>query len=126
MGRNLLVSLCTVLLLAACGTGDATDDAEEPTMPPSESSVPDAHGQQAREAVADLAKRLGVTPDEVVVESVEAVTWRDGSIGCAEPGKMYTQALVEGSRIVLSVAGERYEYHSGGQRGVFLCENPTQ
>ena len=59
-----------------------------------------------REAVADLARRLHVAEDAIAVERVEEVTWNDGSLGCAEPGSMYTQALVAGSRITLSV-GDR-------------------
>ena len=39
---------------------------------------------------------------------------------------MYTQALVDGTRMVLRAAGQTYEYHAGGRRGSFLCERPTQ
>ena len=39
---------------------------------------------------------------------------------------MYTQALVDGSRITLSAGDRSYEYHAGGRRGPFLCEKPTQ
>ena len=52
------------------------------------------------------------------------MTWRDGSIGCPEPGMNYTQALVPGIRVVLELDGARYEYHAGGARSIFLCENP--
>ena len=56
--------------------------------------------------------------------STDEVTWRDGSIGCPEPGMNYTQALVPGIRVVLELDGVRYEYHAGGARSIFLCENP--
>lgn len=141
------VALC--LALVGCGgeggedddaatdptTGEATSQSpsETPSETPSqpeeqESEMPsnDAGGTAQDAAVADLAQRLGVAPEEVTVASTEAVTWRDGSLGCAEPGMMYTQALVEGSRIVLESGGETYEYHSGGNRAPFLCEKPTQ
>ncbi len=85
-----------------------------------------AAGPEVGRAVADLAERLGVAEHHVVVDRVEDVTWRDGSLGCAEQGRAYTQALVEGSRIVLTVGGRSYKYHSGGNRGPFLCERPTQ
>lgn len=75
-------------------------------------------------AVADLAERLDVSPDQIDVLSVEEVTWRDRSLGCPRPGMMYVQALTPGNRIVLEYGGRRYEYHSGGMRGPFLCENP--
>lgn len=91
---------------------------------PSE-ETPGAANPAAREAVADLAQRLGVSEDEVRVVSMEEVTWRDGSLGCAQEGMMYTQALVNGSRIVLDVDAKTYEYHQGQGR-VFWCEKPTQ
>lgn len=75
-------------------------------------------------AAADLAARLGVGIDEVSVVSMEEVTWRDGSIGCPQPGRMYTQALVPGSLIVLRAKGQTYEYHAGGGRAPFLCQDP--
>jgi len=75
-------------------------------------------------AKADLTKRLGVDPAQVTVVSSAEVTWRDGSLGCPEPGMYYTQALVPGTRTILEVGGKQYHYHSGGQRAPFLCENP--
>ena len=81
-----------------------------------------ASGDDVERARADLAGRLDVPVQEVtVVERVEK-TWPDGSLGCPQPGMNYTQALVEGSLLVLEVDGKRYNYHAGGGRGYFLCE----
>jgi len=63
--------------------------------------------------VADLARELGRPPGDVQVRSVEAVTWRDGSLGCPEPGMFYTQALVPGFRLTLEVDGRSFDYRSG-------------
>lgn len=79
-----------------------------------------------RASVEDLASTLGVDPGDVEVVSVEEVTWRDGSRGCAERGVMYTQALIDGSRITLRVGDTTYEYHSGGSRPPALCDRPTE
>ena len=76
--------------------------------------------------MADLAIRLGVDAATIEVVAEEAVTWRDGSLGCAKPGFAYTQALVDGSRITLRADGTDYEYHSGGSEPPFWCEKPTQ
>lgn len=75
-------------------------------------------------AIADLASREGVDESAITVVSTQEVTWRDGSIGCPEPGVIYTQALVPGVRVVLELDGVRYHYHAGGGRSIFLCENP--
>ena len=37
----------------------------------------------------------------------------------------YIQILMEGYRIQLRLGDRIYEYHSGGQRAPFWCENPT-
>ncbi len=85
-----------------------------------------AQDQLVTAAVVALAGTLGVDTSMVEVVSQEAVTWRDGSLGCAQPGMLYTQALVEGSRVVLRVDGADYEYHSGGHAEPFHCPAPTE
>lgn len=79
-----------------------------------------------QEAVADLASRLDVAPRDIELVSFEEVTWRDGSLGCPQPGRAYTQALVEGTRTVLRAQGQEWDYHSGGTRGPFLCSDPEE
>lgn len=72
-------------------------------------------------ARSDLADRLGVEPADIEVIEAKQVTWRDGSLGCPEPGHMYTQALVEGTLIRLRADGQVHEYHGGSGRTPFLC-----
>ena len=72
-------------------------------------------------AIDDLRERLGDPSAEVTVVSVEEVDWPDGSIGCPQPGMVYTQAIVNGMKIVLTHAGIRYNYHQGGSRDLFYC-----
>lgn len=75
-------------------------------------------------ATADLQQRLGVSENPVVVVS-EMVTWRNGSLGCPQPGKSYTQALVPGYRIVLELNGTRYHYHGAADQPPFYCAGPS-
>jgi hypothetical protein len=77
-------------------------------------------------AVADLAGRIGVAPDEIEVVSSESVTWRSGALGCSRPGMEYTQALVTGRRLLLSDGEIRYTYHQGGSGAPFLCRAPDE
>ena len=91
-----------------------------PLIPPPPGSTENELVVSARE---DLAERLGIQLGEIVLLSMEEVTWRDGSLGCPKPGMQYTQALVDGTLIVLSVAGRQYRYHSGRGGTPFLCEN---
>jgi hypothetical protein len=71
-------------------------------------------------AVDDAARRSG-KPDAVKIVAAEAVTWSDGSLGCPEPGVLYTQALVRGYRIVVEVAEQQLEYHAGQQGPPTFC-----
>ncbi|NPV07244.1 MAG: hypothetical protein HPY83_04680 [Anaerolineae bacterium] len=71
-------------------------------------------------ARADLARRLGVPESQVEVLEVHPVEWPDASLGCPEPGKVYAAVITPGFRILLQVAGRRYEYRSDRQR-VRLC-----
>lgn len=89
------------------------------------SGASDENGIDTASSVADLAERLGVEESSVTVVSAEPVTWPDGSLGCPEPDMMYTQALADGTLIILEVDGVTYEYHSGADSDPFYCENPT-
>ncbi len=86
------------------------------------SSIPADLLQQAR---ADAARRAGVALNRVSIIFVEAVEWRDSSLGCPEPGKMYLQAITPGYRIVLQAGGKGYEYHSDRSQRVIPCDNPA-
>ena len=61
-------------------------------------------------------------PAAVTVVSAEPTTWNDGGLGCPEPGKMYTQALVPGYKIVLEADGKTMNYHASETGTVKLCE----
>ena len=129
----IMAAAAATVLLVACGNESRSR----------RGTVDDA--QQCADARADAADRrirrhcrrirssrrrptwpshLGVDPAQVTVVSSDDVTWRDGSLGCPEPGMRYTQALIPGTRTILEVAGKQYHYHSGGHRAPFLCENP--
>lgn len=76
------------------------------------------------QAMKDLARRLAVRVEQIHVVKAEAVTWPDAGMGCPQPGMAYRQVQQDGMLIVLEVDGTVYNYHSGGVRPPFLCENP--
>lgn len=125
--------LATLVLLVACGEAV---DAGETTAPPTtavetteEETVPEHGGEFApvvEQSRADLAVRLDVEESSIEVVSAQAVTWRDGSLGCPQPGMMYTQALVEGSRVVLEHDERFYDFHAGADDEPFLCESDAE
>lgn len=125
--RYLALIVAAAIVMAACAAatedpgGSSAPSQTTSTLQPPPGSEPVLAGPVGA-AVRDLAQRLGVAPEDVVVVSRDEVTWRDGSLGCPQPGMSYTQALVDGARIILEVGGVRYEYHSGGTRAPFWCE----
>jgi len=72
-------------------------------------------------ARADLAQRLNISPGEIQVVKVEAVQWRDSSLGCPRPGMMYLQVITPGYQIILSAQGREYDYRATTTHA-FLCE----
>ena len=67
--------------------------------------------------LADARQRSGVGPDQVRVVQSEAVTWPDGSMGCPAPDRMYTQALVPGSRLEVEAPGQLPLLYHASRRG---------
>jgi hypothetical protein len=72
------------------------------------------------EAKLDLSELLGVRPETLEVQSLEAVEWPDTSLGCPQPGMMYAQVITPGYRILLVAGDQVYEYHSDHRRAI-LC-----
>ena len=116
MTRTLLIGLSLALVLAACAAPSGSD------ADTADVSIPDNLVSPVDLAIEDLAARLG-SEEGIVVVLVEDVIWPDGSLGCPQPGMSYTQALVDGYRIVLSDGEAFYAYHGAVGRDPFLCEN---
>lgn len=72
--------------------------------------------------IADLSEKLGVKQSDIQVVQAQAVVWRDGSLGCPKPGRFYTQALVDGYKVVLEANNVTYDYHAGNRGNFFLCQ----
>ncbi len=124
------------LFAAACGTdtdgatdpvGD--DESSDDTTAPGSDDAADGEAHLADEvaaAVDDLADTADLDPADIEVVTTELVTWRDGSLGCPEPDQAYTQALVDGYRIVLRAEGTEYAYHGEEGGTPFHCDDPQE
>ena len=73
--------------------------------------------------LTDLAER-GVATADVELVSARQVTWNDGSLGCPTPGVQYTQAQVEGMRVVVEADARQFDFRFGRTDTPTLCENP--
>ncbi len=91
------------------------------TMPPlNPSGSPMTPSAEQLSAIRDDLAGRGITGDVAVIMAV-SITWNNGSWGCPEPGKLYTQALVPGLKIVVAVADVRYDYRFGSGPTPRLC-----
>ena len=81
-------------------------------------------GRLTTEAAEDLAAQISFPVDQIEVLEARAVIWPDAGLGCPRPGMRYRQVPTDGALIRLRAGGRVYEYHSGGRRGLFLCERP--
>jgi hypothetical protein len=110
---------------------DSTLPKPTPSLPPVE-TVPPSEPPPAvtGEVPADLleaimadAESRMTTKGALTVVRAESVTWSDGSLGCPEPGVMYTQALVDGYWVVLDAGGSQMDYRASSKGSFKLCEN---
>ena len=77
--------------------------------------------QQIKDATRDLATRIGVASDAIVVREARSVQWPSGALGCPKPGMSYTQAIVPGVRLLLEAKGKVYHYHGRNGGKLFYC-----
>jgi len=131
-----IIALAAFLAIAACrrqageagpsGTPSVTPAIAAPTptggIPSVKGEVPQAILEPILKEATALAK---VGREQLVVVRAESVVWNDGSLGCPEPGMMYTQALVNGYWVVIEAAGRTYDFRVGSGGSFRLCP-PSQ
>jgi len=98
----------------------AEDDAAEATSRVA-GEVPD---DVLDKIYTDLEQRSGGDRRQFVVSKAVAAQWNDGSLGCPEPGQMYTQAIVNGYHIVVEYQGQSYDYRAADSGYFKLCPGP--
>lgn len=141
--RTLVMAATTVaVLLAGCAGDEEVPVIDDPSDAPSDASGDEAPsdevpsdtgdpaagsdpllGPEVEQAIAEL-EADGVDRAAIEVTTTELVTWPDGALGCPEPDQMYTQALVEGYRIVLTVDGEDVAFHGAAGGPPQRCDDP--
>jgi hypothetical protein len=136
-----MVALLVMLAMTACARGTGADATATTTPPgptgttPSVKPIPSLTASESPVTgevpasildpiLSDASARTDVPVDEIEVRTADAVTWPDGSLGCPEPGVMYTQALVDGYQVVLQAADESLDYRVGNAGSFRLCEGP--
>jgi hypothetical protein len=135
MSKSLNLLVLAVVLAVSAGAADTPQtprgiappnripDIE--TLTPLPKGEPVATAQIPREVrravVANAAKRFNVAENAVVLTNAEQLTWSDGSLGCPEPGRMYTQMLVAGFRVVAKTSAGELTYHTDSRGNAVTC-----
>jgi hypothetical protein len=85
---------------------------------PLQAKIPQGILEPILDKAAELAK---VGREQLVMVRAEPVVWNDGSLGCPEPGMMYTQALVNGYWVIIDAAGQTYDFRVDRSGRFQLC-----
>ena len=104
---------------------DKTGGRIEPVLPTGAVPTEVQERPEVQAAIADLARRTKVDQAAVSVAGYAEVTWSDGSIGCPEPGTMYTQALIPGHQLILQSDGRLFSYHAAQGKDFGYCADPV-
>jgi hypothetical protein len=127
MRRALAIALASFpLLLAACRADTAPStptpaaalspaSGASPVVSPESAAAVDA-------ALADAATHLSVSRDALRVDQVESREWPDASLGCPQPGQLYSQIVTPGYLVMIASGNHRLEYHTDTRSRVALCD----
>ena len=115
MLRALAIVTSMVVLVACTATTASLPTPSSVPVPGEATAVVDA-------AMTDAATHLSLSRDQLRVEQVEARQWPDSSLGCPQPGQLYSQIVTPGYLLVItSATGQRLEYHTDARSRVTLC-----
>ena len=71
-----------------------------------------------------VASDVGVAPGDVTVESSQAWTWPDASLGCPLKGYLYSQVVTDGYWVVLAAHGMTFDFRVTRDGAARLCDRP--
>jgi hypothetical protein len=63
-------------------------------------------------AISDLAARLKLDANSIVMVSGDSANWPNSALGCPQPDKVYARGWVPGFQFKLSAGGKEYVYNT--------------
>lgn len=76
----------------------------------------------AAAARSDLAAKLGISAQSIIIMEVENQTWNNGCLGLPKAGEFCTEALVPGFKVEMEAQGESYTYRTNASGSVVRME----
>jgi hypothetical protein len=83
-------------------------------------SLSDADRAIAQLAIDALAADLQIPADEILLDTVRAVDWRNSSLGCPKPGMAYLDVITPGHKVTLRAGSQVYVVHEAKNKA-FVC-----
>lgn len=84
--------------------------------------VPDAAAEKMiRLSKQHLERKSGIPEAQIGLFLVSAAQWPDTSMGCPQPGQVYSQVITPGYQILLQAGGKMFVYHTDKTARVVLC-----
>jgi hypothetical protein len=110
-------------ILVACSGSTSTQggSVSASPIPPVSVTPPPEAAAAVDAALQAAAQHLGVPPDQLKITQVEPHDWPDASLGCPQPGQMYSQVVTPGYLVMIASDGHQLEYHTDMRGGVTLC-----
>jgi len=118
------VAFAMVLASTVRGSEHVEPVPPSPSLAPTEKKPPvkDEVPQRILDPILKEAAMLAKVPREkLVIVRAQSVVWNDGSLGCPEPGMMYTQALIKGYWVMIEGAGQTYDFRVDARGRFQLC-----
>ena len=71
-------------------------------------------------AIDALATEIKAPKDQILLDTIRALDWRDSSLGCPKPGMAYLDVITPGHKVTLRANGQIYVVHEAKNRA-FVC-----
>jgi hypothetical protein len=102
----LLVLLCTVFVLAACGTSQSNAPATQVNPALEDALPPDV----ALNVQNQIGETLGVAAESIQIEDVEKMDWPNSCLGLPEGDEVCAEVITPGWLLTFNIDNQEYRY----------------
>jgi hypothetical protein len=109
--KKLLLQVVSLSLALAFLLGACTANTPVPATPSPESPG-GAAGEIPDEVRRAVANRLGIDPQDLLVQDFEQVEWSNACLGLAGPDEMCAEVITPGYRLIVMAGERQYQVHT--------------
>jgi len=117
--KIVVVSILTVFLLTGCNLNTQLPATEEATALPKDLLPPEI----MVEIQNQISEVLGVSLDQIQIETVEQREWPDSCLGLGGPEESCAQVMTPGWLVVFSIDGQEYRFRAD-EAGTTIRQEP--